>query len=109
MLEVHDVECAFDPALMAAEAALRAEQKLTAMPVRSVIDELTADFATAEAQLEAAEVAFAQTIPTSIMGALIKVRALEDMLRAMPMPDDSLELTHLRTIAEYMERSGSSK
>jgi hypothetical protein len=62
------------------------------------------EFIAAEARWERAEQAFARTVPTTPAGALLKLRAIEELLRAMPMADDSLEVLHVRALTTYLQR-----
>jgi hypothetical protein len=92
-----------DPALVAAEQARRAEAAFLSVPAKDTAAERRYDFAEAEAEWEAADEAFADTVPTTRAGAVAKLRALEAMLRAMPVDDDSLELRHIQTLIYYLD------
>ncbi len=94
---------ASDPALIAAEDARKAERAFLSIPATTARDELNAEFIAAEARWEAADEAFADAVPTTLTGVLAKVRALEAMLVAMPVDDDSLELRHIRALVAYLE------
>jgi hypothetical protein len=89
-----------DPAVAAAEAAKSAELRFLSLPARSFIDELTTSFANAESEWEAADEAFADTVPITAEGALVKLRAIADLLDEFG--HDSLELRHIRSLATYM-------
>ena len=91
-----------DPAISAARAAKAAEQRFLSLPARSFIDELTTSFAVAEAEWEAADEAFADTVPITPEGALTKLRAVADLLD--DLGDDSLELRHIRTVVAYLQQ-----
>ena len=91
-----------DPAITAAQAAKTAEQRFLSLPARSFIDELTSSFADAEAEWEAADETFADTVPISPEGALMKLRAVADLLDELG--DDSLELRHVRTLLAYLQQ-----
>lgn len=91
-----------DPAIAAAQAAKTAEQRFLSLPTRSFIDELTSSFADAEAEWEAADETFADTVPISPEGALMKLRAVADLLD--DLGDDSLELRHVRTLLAYLQQ-----
>jgi hypothetical protein len=92
-----------DPALAAADQARRAEAAFLSIPANDATAEQGFDFAEAEAKWEAADEVFADTVPTSRAGAVAKLRALEGMLCAMPVDDDSLELRHIKTLIQYLD------
>jgi len=98
-----------DPALIAAEMVQRAEVAFTSMPVENALDELREEFVLAEAHWEAADEAFADSVPTSPQGGLAKLRALLELLQAIPLDEDSLELRHVRSLMAYMEPMGSQR
>ena len=89
-----------DPAVAAAEAAKSAERRFLSLPSRSFIDELTSSFADAEAEWKAADEAFADAIPTTPEGALLKMRAVAELMDDA----DSLEVRHIRSLIVYMEQ-----
>lgn len=91
-----------DPAIAAAEAVKLAENRFLALPTQSFIDELTTSFADAEAEWEAADETFADTIPITPEGALTKLRAVAELLD--DLGDDSLELRHIRTLTAYLQQ-----
>lgn len=90
-----------DPAIRAAQAAKAAEQRFLSLPARTFIDELSTSFAAAEAEWEAADEAFADTVPISPEGVLAKLQAVTRLLD--DLGDDSLELRHLRTLRTYIQ------
>jgi hypothetical protein len=94
-----------DPAVTAAEAAKSAERRFLSLPSRTFIDELTSSFADAEAEWEAADEAFADAVPVTPEGALIKMRAVAELLD--DMGDDSLELRHVRSVIAYLSQFAS--
>ena len=93
-----------DPALMAAHLAVEAERTVLSIPTQSVWDEFRDEFVAAEQLWEAADEAFADAVPTSPQGAIAKLGALAEMLRAMPVREESLELRHVRALIAYLEK-----
>ena len=91
-----------DPAIIAAEAAKLAERRLLSLPSGSFIDELTSSFADAEAAWEAADEAFADAVPITPEGALLKMRGLLELLDECNA--DSLERRHVRSVILYLEQ-----
>ena len=93
-----------DPALMAAHLADEAEKTVLSIPTQSVWDEFRDEFVAAERLWEAADEAFADAVPTSAKGAIAKLGALAEMLRSIPVRDDSLEIRHVRALIAYLEK-----
>lgn len=93
-----------DPALGAAEMLHAAEQAFAALPVRHVRDELTLEFVEAAERLDQADDTFADVVPTTDRGAMVKLCALIDLMRAAGSSDGSLEVRHLRALVAYLER-----
>ncbi|MBL8668061.1 MAG: hypothetical protein JNM48_11425 [Rhodospirillales bacterium] len=91
-----------DPAIVAAEAAKRAERRLLSLPSSSFMDELTSSFADAEAAWEAADEAFADAVPVTIEGALRKMREVLALLDEGRV--ESLERRHVRAVVVYLEQ-----
>ena len=96
-----------DPALAAAEVLRAAEQAFVALPVRHVQDELTLEFVEAEERLDRADEMFADVVPTTERGVMVKLYALIDLMRAAGSSEDSLEVRHLRALLAYEQRKGS--
>jgi hypothetical protein len=92
-----------DPVVRAAELLYLAENAFFALPIRGVCDEFASEVVAAEARWEAAEEAFADTVPTSARGAVIKLVALIDLCQASGVGEDSLEVRHLRALLTYMD------
>lgn len=92
-----------DPALVAARDVARAEMDFLAVHETTTSEGVNPRFTAAELQWEQAEESFADAVPTTLAGALAKLRAVRDMLRAVPMPDSSLEVRHVEGICALVE------
>lgn len=92
-----------DPVIAAAERVRQAEENFLSSPVRSVRDEFTPDFLEKEFAWKAADEAFADTTPTSVEGALLKLHALSDLMQAAGSDDNSLELRHLHSLRTFLK------
>jgi hypothetical protein len=103
-LEAHDMldGTVVDPAVTAATAAKLAERAFLAVPANSLVDELGTAFVTAQVRWQRADEAFADAVPTSKEGALLKLRALEEAHEAMGTGEDSLELRHIRALMTFL-------
>lgn len=93
----------YDPALAAAESVRLAETAFLSVPPPRTFSERAPKFVKAEAEWEAADERFADAVPKSAAGAVAKLRALEVMLRSMPISEDSLEIRHVRSLATFLE------
>lgn len=92
----------YDPAIEAEQHLRLAEQRFLSVPVGSVRDECASEFLESEAQWQAADEAFANAVPTTCAGALLKIEALLDLARAAGLVEDSLENRHLRSLIAYL-------
>lgn len=91
-----------DPAIEAARRARSAERSLMAMATGAVGTEFTPEFRRAEQHWQAADEAFADSIPTSAEGAMLKLDAVIDLIRGSGADDTSLEIRHLRALRSYL-------
>jgi len=84
-----------DPAISARDAMSEAESLFLSVPAGPAAVEFSADFLAAERQWNEAEAAFADAVPKTSAGAIEKLKCLKEMLRALPLDDDSLEIRHI--------------
>jgi hypothetical protein len=91
-----------DPAVAAAVATKAAERDFLAIPANNLIDELCSSFVSAQARWQQADEVFADTVPTTPTGALLKLQALEDLHMAMDVGEDGLELRHIRSLMTFV-------
>lgn len=94
-----------DPALIAAHLAGEAEKTILSIPTDSVWDEFRDEFVVAEQIWEEADEAFADAVPTSAEGAIAKLGALAEMLRSIPVREESLEIRHVNALIAYLRKS----
>lgn len=92
-----------DPALVAARDVARAEMDFLAVHEATTSEGVNPRFTAAELHWERAEESFADAVPTTLAGALAKLHAVRDMLRAVPMPDNSLEIRHVEGLCAFVE------
>jgi hypothetical protein len=98
-----------DPSIEAARCARSAEKAFMSVAEGPVGNEYKSEFRRAEARWQAAEEAFADSIPCSTEGALLKIDALIDLVRASGADDRSLEVRHLRAIRDFVVGTGKSR
>lgn len=91
-----------DRAIEAAKLARSAEESFVYLVAQGEAAEYSPDFRDAETRWLAAEEAFADAVPCTRAGTLLKVDALLELLRAAGANDDSLEVRHLRSVAVYL-------
>jgi len=96
-----------DPAIEAAQLARRAEDTFLALALHDVKDEFAAEFIEAEMRWKAADEAFADVVPSTRAGTLLKLQALLELLRAGGACDDSLEVRHVRALSRYVSASAA--
>lgn len=99
------LQTTFDPALVAKDIAREAETEFLNVSNRSAIDEFRPEFVGAADRWEAADEAFADAVPTTMQGALAKLRALLELQIATPLDEDSLEMRHVRSLIAFFEGS----
>jgi hypothetical protein len=92
-----------DPVIRAVERVQAAERAFLGLPIRNISDEFGEPAVIAQAQWEEAEQAFADCVPTSYRGAIVKLRAVADLCQGSGLDNDSLELRHLRALQVYIE------
>lgn len=92
-----------DPALAAAERATMAEAAFLAIPANVARGRMQTDFIAAEEEWEAADERFADAVPRTAAGAMAKLKAVEGMLRAVRVDEDSLEMRHVQSLLCYLE------
>lgn len=97
-----------DRAIEAAQVARLAEETFLALAVYDVRDEFAAEYVQAEARWQVAEEAFADAVPRSGAGALLKIQSILELLVAAGASDESLEVRHLRSLATYVSNSAGT-
>lgn len=98
------MDAVHDAALVAAAAVERAEAQFLSVPATQGGGGLNIAFLKAESIWTAADQAFAEVVPTTRAGALRKLAALRDLVCAMALSDDCLELRHIDSLATYLQR-----
>ncbi len=93
-----------DPAVSASLETQRAEEALLSFATETVEDELAAGFVTAEKRWEAAELAFADAVPTTAAGVMAKLNALHELLDDGSGETPSLEQRHVAALISYFKR-----
>lgn len=96
------MDASHDVALVAAAAAERTETQFLSVPAKQDGSDWNPAFLMAEAAWTTAEQAFAETVPVTRAGALRKLTKLRDLVSAMDLPDDCLELRHINSLIAYI-------
>jgi hypothetical protein len=96
-----------DAAVRAAEAAREADSRFVHVASDNLETEYSSDFIRTEIEWLKASELFADAVPTTTEGALLKVRAVVEMLSEIPLDGTSLEVRHLHAVASYLQDRGA--
>jgi hypothetical protein len=94
----------WDAAIVAAALAERTEAQFLSVPAKNEGGgDWNAAFLMAEVAWTTAEQTFAEAVPTSRAGALRKLAKLRDLVSALDLSDDCLELRHIDSLVAYIQ------